>query len=304
MMSATSAATLPKKTKVMSTQSVKFKDGMIVTAGDLETAMQYPLSIFQVLVRAYFGCGVVCGLEIVPDPQTAACKPDKKKGSSLVVVVKGGVALDCHGFPIELCGPVKLDLTPDPCSCEDLPDKICIAIRRGTSEEAPREDCGCPVETDSPRYQCTRSRDHVVIKTFLPDDPPDTICMHPWPNAGGEAVCDPDEPEEGEQEKQTLCECLTTCPDGKCCGEAWVLLGCVSFGVDDCDRPMIRDIDPGLRKYVKPTECLCRAEESMKAEIEDLQEQMKKLIQAQEAAARKRSKPEQNRSKAQRLKSS
>lgn len=279
MMSATSAATLPKKTKVMSTQSVKFKDGMIVTAGDLETAMQYPLSIFQVLVRAYFGCGVVCGLEIVPDPQTAACKPGKTKGSSLVVVVKEGVALDCHGFPIELCGPVKLDLTPDPCSCEDLPDKICIAIRRGTSEEAPREDCGCPVETDSPRYQCTRSRDHVVIKTFLPDDPPDTICMHPWPNAGTEEECNTYETEEGKNEKQTLCECLTTCPDGKCCGEAWVLLGCVSFGEDDCGQPVIEDenIDPSLRKYVKPTECLCCAEKRMKDKGKALENQISEL---------------------------
>ena len=273
---------------------------MIVTAGDLETATQYPLSVFQVLARAYFGCGVVCGLEIVPDPQTAACKPDKKNGSSLVVVVKGGVALDCHGFPIELCGPVKLDLTPDPCSCEPPPEQICIAIRRGTSEEAPREDCGCPVETDSPRYQCTRSRDHVVIKTFLPDDLPDTICMRPRPNGETEAGCDPDETEEGEPEKQTLCECLTTCPDGKCCGEAWVLLGCVSFGKDACDQPVIEEenIDSSLRKYVKPTECLCDAETSMKAEIEKLRTEMNELCSPKKSAAAKGAKSAKTQSKA------
>ena len=302
MMSTTSAASLPKKTKVMSTQSVKFKDGMIVTAGDLETAMQYPLSIFQVLVRAYFGCGIVCGLEIVVDPQTADCPPDQKKGSSLVVLVKGGVALDCHGFPLELCGPVKLDLTPDPCSCEELPDKICIAIRHDTSEEAPREDCGCPVETDSPRYQCTRNRDQVVIKTFPFDCLPDTICMNPWPDngAGDDEECDPAEPKQGEKEKQTLCDCLTTCPDGKCCGEAWVLLGCVSFGKDDCDQPVISKIDPSPRKYVKPTECLCGAERSMKTEVEDLRQKLKdhKHPQALKAAAKTSTKSGQRTGKA------
>ena len=32
-----------------------------------------------------------------------------------------GVMVDCHGYPVELCREVVLDLTPDPCACETEP---------------------------------------------------------------------------------------------------------------------------------------------------------------------------------------
>ena len=36
-------------------ESVMFTDGMLVTAEDLNSAMRYPLTVMQVLNRAYFG---------------------------------------------------------------------------------------------------------------------------------------------------------------------------------------------------------------------------------------------------------
>lgn len=237
---------LPRKTKASSIEAVKFKDGMIVTAEDLQAAMQYPVAMFQALVRAYFGCGIVCGLELKPERgagEKDACDDEKGRkdaARSFVVCVNKGVALDCHGFPLELCGPVKLDLTPDPCSCEEPPDEVCIAIKRITSDEAPRDVCGC--HTDEPRFQCSRVRDHVLVQAFLPNDEPHNLCKR-----------SPKEETQPKYPMQAVCECLKTCPDCDCCGDAWVLLGCVHF-----DENGITAIDMDERKFVKPIECLCR----------------------------------------------
>jgi hypothetical protein len=240
----TKTDSLPRKTKASSIEAVKFKDGMIVTAEDLQAAMQYPVAMFQALVRAYFGCGIVCGLELKPE-RGAGEKDDcddgkgRKDARTFVVCINKGVALDCHGFPLELCGPIKLDLTPDPCSCEPPPKEVCIAIKRITSDEAPRDVCGC--HTDEPRFQCSRVRDHVLVQAFLPDDEPHNLCKR-----------SPRKEEQAKYPMQTVCECLKTCPDCDCCGDAWVLLGCVRLD----ENGIATDMDE--RKYVKPIECLCR----------------------------------------------
>ena len=73
---ATSHCELPRKVQQTSTQAVKFRDGMIITAEDLDAATRYPLNIFQTLIRAYFGCGVVCGLEgsLAQEQERADCR--------------------------------------------------------------------------------------------------------------------------------------------------------------------------------------------------------------------------------------
>src|SRR5262249_19109204 len=170
----------PPVTRSTSLQTTKFKDGMVITADDLDTAMRYPLAVFQTLIRAYFGCGVVCGLEVsIKEPGKPKDPKDKRK-PPVVVCIGRGTALGCDGYPIELCAPVILPLTPDPC-CDDPPKCVCIAIRRITSDEAPRDDCGCSKDTDAPRYQCTRVKDHVEIQAFAHDDLPKGTCARPAP---------------------------------------------------------------------------------------------------------------------------
>src|SRR5262249_54950808 len=116
-MSATNYCDLPKATRSTSLQAVNFKDGMIVTADDLATAMRYPLAVFQTLVRAYFGCGIVCGLDVKQVTPAAPPNPNcpPPTNSNYMVCIDRGVALGCDGYPIELCAPINLDLTPDPC---------------------------------------------------------------------------------------------------------------------------------------------------------------------------------------------
>ena len=127
---------------------------MLVTAEDLSAAMRYPLSVVQVLLKAYFGCGIVCGLDLnnpaerqgtemangqpgpagaapyAPNPPDAPNRAPTECDPNFILTVEKGVALGCDGYPIEICGPLKLDLTPDPCR-PDLKRRRRCSSRRG-----------------------------------------------------------------------------------------------------------------------------------------------------------------------------
>ena len=59
---------------------------------------------------SYFGCGVMAGMDL---------KPDDKEGTldTFELCVEQGMAVDCHGFPLELCRPIKLNLAPSLTPC-------------------------------------------------------------------------------------------------------------------------------------------------------------------------------------------
>lgn len=230
------------KSRATSTEAVRFSDGMLVTAEDLTAAGRYPLDVLQVLVRSYFGCGIVCGLKVGRPPASgnssangtgtnANCPPDT---ASFVIQVDRGVALDCHGFPLELCAPLKLDLTPDPCSCDDPPTELCIAIRHVTSDSAPKASCGC--STPSDHAQCSRVRDHVEVAAFPCEDLPENTCKAA--------------PKNPDDTAPSLCDCLKDCAGERCCGESWVLIGRVTLNVDG----VVATFEDG-RQYVKPVRC-------------------------------------------------
>lgn len=228
---------LPEQTKPTRTDSVKFRDGMIVTADDLGVAQSYPVSLLHTVLRAYLGCGVVCGLDL-----RVTRSPDERP--VWVVCVERGVAIDCQGAPIELCAPVELDLSPDPCDCDDPPGQVYVLLRRLTSEEAPRDACSC--DTDAPRFDCRRIREHVKVKAISSQELetlPDCVCRRP-----------PSVQENGAQSGADLpCAALTACPECSC-GRSWVLLGSVSLAKD---RGIFRDPDMTERRWVKPTDVLC-----------------------------------------------
>ena len=120
--------------------------------------MMFPVSLLQLVLRSFLGCGIVCGLEVV--------RPDEERPC---VRIRPGVMVDCHGFPVELCREVVLDLTPDPCACETETRTLCIVMRRATSEDAPRRPCGCGVRcavgcSEGSHDDCNRVRDQVLIK--------------------------------------------------------------------------------------------------------------------------------------------
>jgi hypothetical protein len=242
---------LPEKVKPTTIESVKFRDGMIVTADDLDAGMRYPASLLQTVLRSYFGCGVVCGLGLrVKDPVG--------EQPTWVLCVDRGVAIDCQGHPIELCAPVELDLSPAHCACEAPPEQVCIALRRITSDEVPRDACSCDV--DDPRFDCRRIREHVVIRAFTKeefDDLPGAVCRRTQSDEGASAgaTATGGAGPGAEQWSEELTESLTACP--RCtCGECWILLGCVALAED---KGITGKPDTTGRLWVKPIEVLSSA---------------------------------------------
>lgn len=212
-------------------KSTVFGDGMIVNADDLTTAMNYPLEMFRTLVRAYFGCGVVCGLELSKYPDDAK--------DTYCVQVGAGTALDCNANGLKLCDALVINLKPDPCFCGVWPDCFCIAIRRTTEPEGKRLD-GDDCDTTR-QCQHRRLREVVTVRAFPCDDLPKDLCAH-----DEQDVVASNKPHD-------LCECLKECGGCECCDDTWVLLGCVKLG--ECG---VEEFDFSRRKYVKPIECHCK----------------------------------------------
>lgn len=254
-----------KKTQPGSTHAVQFSDGMLVTAEDLTAAMRYPLSVIQVLLKAYFGCGIVCGLglrdpaaeaRVVRNAVTGQLETVPSEGDpSFVLIVDRGVALGCDGYPIEVCGELRLDLTPDPCRPEQKKDHIMfIAARRVTAAEAAARSCGCGPTGGEPAQQCTRMRDHVLVQAFDEAHRPAELCWvappPPKKESGGSV------PGQPAVERPTgiaaICACLKECGECACRGEPWVLLGTVMVGKQGLGR-----IDRSGARYVKPIACAC-----------------------------------------------
>lgn len=234
----------------MALERVLFSDGMILTADDLEAERRYHLDRSRMINRGVFGCGIACGLGVERHPE------DDKK--TRFVCVHPGIAIDCHGDPLELCRPVKLDLDPDP--CKEPPDRVCILIRRRCDKPTPADRCCKPCPPDDGPRRVREEVELCVIDASARDSIGD-LCWNP-----------PSKPNDGESEGPTLdsiCACLKTCEACDDCCEGWVLLACVdlkkpgSAGKDDKgtledrDRWSIVRIDLDGRKYIKPTHCLC-----------------------------------------------
>ena len=263
---------LPHKARPTGIESVRFHDGMLVSADDLGAASTYAVSLLQVALRAHLGCGVVCGLGL-------RVRRRVKTAAVWTVCVDRGTAVDCRGYPVELLAPVELDLTPDPCACEPPPSTVLIALRRITSDEATHDACSCADHGSEPG--CSRVRDQALVRAFTEDELralPGGVCRREA--AGGTAekgaatatmeVCR--EGQTGSGDSPGWCEALTEC--GGCgCDADWVLLGSVTL---DADTGIVGTPDTSGRRRVKPVEALC-ALAAMVGQVTDLQDEVADL---------------------------
>lgn len=262
MKTETNRSELPYQEKYTGLESVKFHDGMVVSAEDLETASQYPVSLLQSVLRSYLGCGVVCGLELNP-----ITKP--KSEWPWVVRVGRGLVVDCHGFPVELTCPVDLDFTPDPCA-PDKPGHAYIALRRTTSDEIAGTPCSC--SSDRADETCSRVRDRALVQAFTWEQLkclPGGVCRRPEKPTEDPQDCGDGRDDSGATggtdgvQAAAVPDWCTTLKECSCsCTSDWVLLGSVEFqygeeGKKD-DRPKgIVKIDADGRRWVKPVGGVC-----------------------------------------------
>lgn len=278
-----------RKSEPASTEAVSFVDGMLVTADDLQAAMHYPLSVVQVLLRSYLGCGIVCGLEVT-DPfagKRPVAKPECGPDPRWKVKIAPGVALGCDAYPIELCSEMELDLSPDPCGCPiEIPVTRFIAIRRErASEPAPRGgcgcgSCGCGSCSGEPGQQCTRQRDHVLVEAF--DSAPKGACMRtPNPPAENQGRCPPYGQSEDDEPVQGLCQCLSKCSTCDRCAEPWVIIAVLRIDANGIVDGSIGNKDlveeEGGPVRIKPIECLCSSDRILSDRLTELEDRIQKL---------------------------
>lgn len=245
-------------------ERVDFHDGQLVDADALTAAMMFPVSLLQLVLRSYLGCGIVCGLEVVRPDEDRPC-----------VRITPGVMVDCHGYPVELCREVVLDLTPDPCACDTGPRTLCIVMRRATTQDAPRQPCACECGCGGAgggHHDCNRVRDQVLIKAVDLDrlDPVrDHVCSNLADDPGEHPDCGkPGVPGEAailgtaDEQEHPDCACLMTCAERCCAERSWVLLACITIRPaegDPCASGYtLGSVDRAGRRYVKPIEC-CRS---------------------------------------------
>jgi hypothetical protein len=286
MKTKTTSSGLPKAEQPTGLERVRFHDGMVVKAEDLESAGQYPVSLLQSVLRSYLGCGVVCGLGL-------SQKTPREGRPPWIVTVGRGLAVDCAGFPIELTCPIELDFTPDPCVCEPPSDPVYIVLRRMTSDEATSDPCGCSHEPAD--KECDRLRDRALVGAFTQaelEEMPGAVCWHKevpghQNNAGDTGQPNSDAKKDGEgkdaaasegNKKQSdasltewcaaLKDCCPSCSSGVC----WVLLGTVTL---DRDKG-VTNLDTTYRRWVKPIEILCEVDHLAKR-IRDLEASVKQL---------------------------
>lgn len=289
MKTKTTKSGLPSAEQPTGLEQVRFHDGMVVKAEDLEAAGQYPVSLLQSVLRSYLGCGVVCGLEL-------SQKVPREGKQPWIVTVGRGLAVDCAGFPIELSCPIELDFTPDPCLCEPPSGPVYIGLRRMTSDEATSDPCGCSHEPAD--KECDRLRDRALIGVFTQaelKEMPDAVCRDKelghrngagdtgQPNGGGKNNGDATDDGEGmdtdsgdsNQSDAKLAErsaVLKDCGPGCSSGVNWILLGKVTL---DKEKGAT-SLDMTNRRWVKPIQILGEVNH-LAQRIRDLEASVKQL---------------------------
>lgn len=127
-----------------------YSPGLLLQDDDLTQAVDYTRELSRVLFRSFFGCGVICGLSVRAYEECG----------KLHVGIDKGIALDCHGDPVEV--PALQSLQFDPTCGAKIPESFCIVLRRNERCCAPRTAI-CS-DDEEPASVCTREREGFEIR--------------------------------------------------------------------------------------------------------------------------------------------
>lgn len=248
----------------------RFEPGALLLDEDLTAIVDHTRDLSRLLFRSLFGCGVVCGFRVTAQVECG----------NLTVAVEPGVALDCKGDPIEMCGQHTLGML----CAEKLDDHLWVKIRRSPRDHtcAPR-DVACPSDDSGGAYKPTRAKDCFEL-TLTKEEPKHecgcpksaTVLFAPAPDAGGmptAATGKADSPAADGKPDSTLPVRTETAlpPDWQChvphycgvcscgccdsCGEGWVVLARVSTkAIKILGKPETpdREVDYTVRRFLRP----------------------------------------------------
>jgi hypothetical protein len=241
----------------------RFAPGLLLEDEDLNVGVSYTQGLMRLMFKSFFGCGVVCGLDVKVTP---TCHDTKR-----LVEISRGVALDCAGDLIELPAAWKYEFDP---TCEDkYPDAIWVVICY-TERCCRKKDVACGGDDDS-QSQPTRVRSGYEIRLYN-DYLPACACRclteddqtDPTKPAGG-CCREPKQPAAGQDAsmltKADPCDCYKPHFEGVCecdCACKCVVLAKINkpeqiLEVTDTNPSpievktnMVRRVRPLLRGYV------------------------------------------------------
>src|SRR5919106_3935432 len=113
----TTAKTYVDKYGPSTLQRPRYSAGLLLEDEDLTAAVTYTREMTRLLFRSFFGCGVICGLEV---EALLTCNK-----THVDVTIAKGIALDCLGNPIHL--PRAEKITYD-IGCEPLRRYLWVTV--------------------------------------------------------------------------------------------------------------------------------------------------------------------------------
>jgi len=123
---------------------------MLLQHEDLEQQTTYTRELSRLLFRSFFGCGVVCGLEVT---NVQVCG---KRG----INVAAGLALDCSGDPVYVPNDQKLEIEKE---CDKEPTEPLYVLLCRTEKCCSPRTSMCASDEDEAPSVCTRERDGFEI---------------------------------------------------------------------------------------------------------------------------------------------
>jgi hypothetical protein len=216
---------------------------MLLQHEDLEQLNTYTRDLSRLLFQSFFGCGVVCGLQV----------SGVEDCGQLNVTVQKGLALACSGDPVYVPEPKtaktdkeKFDPTKD--------TQVWVALCLTKKCCAPRTTTCCS-DDDEATSDCTREKDGFEIRIYKarPDcvcgcpPPKDTKQPGPAPYAEKENFCQCVDPEDPCYKDHYAGTCGCTCGECSTCDCKCILLASLKVGA-----PGKWKADHSVRRFIRP----------------------------------------------------
>lgn len=236
-----------------SLQRPRFSAGLLLEDEDLNVGVKYTHELMRLMLKSFFGCGVVCGLDVTV---TKTCHDTKRK-----IEVARGVAVDCAGDLIDVSAPWSCEFGPD-CDGDDYPGIIWVVLCYTERCCRPR-DAAC--SDDDGQSQPTRIQSGYEIYLYK-DTVPGCACRCPTrtdpknPDTESHGCCHEHRKSAGQEaghdraaQPTDPCDCYKAHYDGVCeCDSACkcVVLAKVDPREATETHDMVRRVRPLLRGYV------------------------------------------------------
>lgn len=213
----------------------QFAPGQLLRDDDLRQGVDYTRDLSRLLFRSFFGCGVVCGLDVTA---TFAC-------DVLTVEIDQGLALDCNGDPVHVCARKSIVVDPR-CTSIALKSPLWVVLRGWEKCCAPRPASACDTGDGDAGNQCTREVDGFEIRILT--ELTGCECGCPKGQTWRDTDCQCATPNSPCYEAHYAGKCGCSCGDCSACDCDWIILA----RIDSDSTGKKWTADHQYRRFIRP----------------------------------------------------